>query len=577
MLGKLLRGWFLLALAALPLAGQNGQGLGNSCGGPPGGQPSLFLDRPLQVGGQAVLGARNLTAPTLGWRVHGWEALYPGGIALDGLGMTGCSLQVMPQFMVPFASGTGSAEWVIPLPQSASLAGQSLFTQAFFFDPFANSAAVGATAGVGHEIEPQAARIRSVSSISQWGITWVFERPVPAGRFVNGDWFVVGEAKIIDILPRVTTSNGRTIHGAMLNPDPSVCDQGYDSRLYLGFGNHYQPQLNVALSVSSQNPLVLEPGNRVIKVISLVPNQTHRSLRTASVLTSLDEPPPMGSFRPPYAGPLRGAMFHEGMIQWSRLASLPPAAGVPSIHEIASRIERVWLDHCPSWIGRIMHPFENMPDYGRDLSSLLGVAALLANCDYPLKQRRELVIRLIQIGLDNYGNLRGGCRWAGDGGHSSGRKLPILFAGAMLGDQAMLAVGRDYRSQRTANGIATAFFGEDSQTFYVEETSPGVINFGEGGYLPSDIGLPDWGVNHTTEPQNDSRSWYANPYRRCCTANAWLGNVLVAHAMGLVPHWNHPPLFDYLDRYVAIEPLGWTRSWSSWAEAMWDQYRFQYP
>jgi hypothetical protein len=37
-----------------------------------------------------------------------------------------------------------------------------------------------------------------------------------------------------------------------------------------------------------------------------------------------------------------------------------------------------------------------------------------------------------------------------------------------------------------------------------------------------------------------------------------------------VDEWNHPALFDYMDRYAQIEPPGWTRSWSPWCGDMWD-------
>lgn len=54
--------------------------------------------------------------------------------------------------------------------------------------------------------------------------------------------------------------------------------------------------------------------------------------------------------------------------------------------------------------------------------------------------------------------------------------------------------------------------------------------------------------------------------------------------------WDHPALFDYQDRYMAItngepDPFGYVvdgesegwRSNSSFAESMWDEYRGDYP
>ncbi|MHC4400032.1 MAG: hypothetical protein ACYTG0_10155 [Planctomycetota bacterium] len=38
-------------------------------------------------------------------------------------------------------------------------------------------------------------------SVSQHGITWTFEKPTPAGRFITGDWYVVGPVTVVKITP----------------------------------------------------------------------------------------------------------------------------------------------------------------------------------------------------------------------------------------------------------------------------------------------------------------------------------------------------------------------------------------
>ena len=55
--------------------------------------------------------------------------------------------------------------------------------------------------------------------------------------------------------------------------------------------------------------------------------------------------------------------------------------------------------------------------------------------------------------------------------------------------------------------------------------------------------------------------------------NAWIGGILCVRVMGLVDEWNHPALFDYMDRFTRIEPPGWTREWLPWTGRMWDRYR----
>ena len=51
--------------------------------------------------------------------------------------------------------------------------------------------------------------------ISQHGITWTFNARVPVGRFVNGDYYVVGEATVNSISPK--PENGR--NGSVLGGD----------------------------------------------------------------------------------------------------------------------------------------------------------------------------------------------------------------------------------------------------------------------------------------------------------------------------------------------------------------------
>jgi hypothetical protein len=206
-----------------------------------------------------------------------------------------------------------------------------------------------------------------------------------------------------------------------------------------------------------------------------------------------------------------------------------------------------------------------MPDYGREIADLVGQGALVLQLDLDDSVKRPLAIAMVQLGIDTYGIVGGGGRFPPDGGTGSGRKFPLLLAGTLLGDESMLRMARDSRLP----------FAEDAQTFYVQQTAPGVWNHGHGDYSADDEGLAEWGNRHADDPGLDNRSWTADPFRRCCTANAWHGYVLATRIMGLVDAWGHPALFDYVDRYMQTEPEGsWTRSWSPFAERMWDRYRF---
>ena len=69
------------------------------------------------------------------------------------------------------------------------------------------------------------------------------------------------------------------------------------------------------------------------------------------------------------------------------------------------------------------------------------------------RTRETLLLRFIQKGIDYYGVVQSDDNlWIGNGGHNSGRKWPILFAGLMLGHEGMSHV--------------KATFHEDQQTYY---------------------------------------------------------------------------------------------------------------
>ncbi len=422
----------------------------------------------------------------------------------------------------------------------------------------------------------------ALSQISQFGITWTFDREYEGGQFANGDYWVVGPVTITAISPASVLSGTRVMNGSMINPSPkSGVMQGYDSAMYEGYGPYFDAALNVARpggqDLSAANALVVPPGSSLVSTISLEEEGARPQLQTAAILTVLDAPAPAGSFRPPYSGSDKSIRFNESQINTGLLHRLPPVASTPAMTEVERLFERPWIDHVSGWVGRYHHPVENMPDYGREIATEVGIGALMLHLDLPYAQKETLLARYLQLGIDLYGVLQDGGEenWPPNGGHASGRKWPVLFAGLMFGDAAMQAVG-------PGDGSGQFWFGEDGQTFYVTQSDIALTHAPDlrGCYLteyePSDLGLPEWGIVHATDPTADNKAWCA-PYRQCCTANAWNGFLLAALVMDAKELWAHDAIFDYADRYMATEPVGeWTRSWSDFAEEMWDSYRADY-
>jgi hypothetical protein len=379
--------------------------------------------------------------------------------------------------------------------------------------------------------------------------------------------------------PPSTDIAGRIMHGAMINPTPrDGSTQGYDSAMYGQYGPSFDPGLNAARpngqALSAGNPLIVSSGSSLVSTISH-PNPGERpQLITAAILTVVNAPAPIGSFRPSYSGADKTAPANVSQINPAYLASLPPVSSTPTMAIVEGYFERPWIDHVPNWMGRYIHPSENMPDYGREMASRVGEGALMLHLDYPLAEKETLLIRFLQLGIDWYGVVEDGGEnnWPPNGGHESGRKWPIVFAGLMLGIHGMRDIG-------PGDGSGAVWFGEDAQTFYVSQSdidmthSPDLRGCYLEEYEHSDLGLPEWGIRHGTHPSADNKAWCA-VYRNCCTGNSWPGFVLAAHIMGAQDTWDHDPLFDYQDRYMEIQEVGtWTRSWSDFSEEMWDTYR----
>lgn len=431
----------------------------------------------------------------------------------------------------------------------------------------------------GTQIDPG----QMATSVSQWGFTWTFAEPERVGQFCNGDWWVLGPVALVGITPATTTLEDRTVHGSMVNPVPDGI-HGYDSTLYAPYSDdngesRYRANLNVAIGVAPATPLVLPAGTSLISSESQITKPlggSYSQIRTAAVLTVVATVPADDAFRPAYTGTDKTVRFRAADLDFALLSGVETFGDAPDLDATAARFERVWLDHTPNWLSRFLHPVDNMPDYGRDFTSLYGTGAVLAQLGVPDADKRDLVIRLVQIGIDHFGNVSNGCNWVGDGGHGSGRKFPILFAGALLHDPEMLGIGASHPSGYFGPDAVenASWFGEDCQTFVVQETSPDIYNWGSGNYASDQANLPEWGINHTTWIANDDSDWYGDSYRRCCTANAWVGQTLAALLMGISADWENPAYFDYMDRYMETEPVGeWTRSWDGWQEQMWDQYR----
>lgn len=404
----------------------------------------------------------------------------------------------------------------------------------------------------------------TATSVTQWGITWTFDKAYEVGQYANGDYWVVGPVTITDISPRSTTSGGRVMHGTQLNPGRDSV-QGYDSGKS---SMSYSSSLNVAPSITGR-PLHVTTGS-VVSSISLEnpPSSGLPLLKTLAVLTVVSAPPPAGSFRPSPYGTDKTSYWKESDLDYSILRSLPKVSGTPSLAEVTAGVRRFYNEQSTSWQARTIHAQDNQPEYGRDIANRVGIALLSLHLDYSPAQKRDLYVYLVQMGLDIYGAAANGRRWGADGGHNHGRKMPMLLAALALKDPNIRAM---------ADASRNFIFQEDHQTFYVSQADVNRSRYNGDGrrrdpYTSSMIGMPEWGEKHNSAPERDGSNWDA--YYR------WVGSGFASHALmahltaDAVNVWNWPAFFDYTDRFVRQgSPSGGTNGIPAFVQSMWKAYR----
>lgn len=392
------------------------------------------------------------------------------------------------------------------------------------------------------------------TELHQYGITWTFDRPVKAGQFVTGDWWVEGPVRIVKITPEPGPVAGEAMefkvnrwNDTSLKNDTSMRNgsmivtkvgttHGYDSRAagYSGSESVKLPlELEAGVTLISSVSNASLPVDNFAKNIMWPEEKTSETvMRTAAVLTCIKEPPPKNAFRPPYAGSVK-PIFKTDDILWDELPSLPASGDVPSWEDFERYFQRPWIDHLMSWSQQQLVPNENGPNYGREHARIVSIASLMVSLDVPRERKEKLTIGLIQRGIDLYGLAMAGGYWNEGGGHSSGRKWPILFASIMLGEPSLSRLP------------ATAIFQEDTQTYY-----------GKGWFGQSAL---YWMIQHHGKrdryEEKHPSSWEkwdqtSESYRLCCNAVGWVGSALTARYMKAIRLWNHDAHFDYVDRWM---------------------------
>lgn len=401
----------------------------------------------------------------------------------------------------------------------------------------------------------------TASSITKDGITWTFSQPVAVGQFVNGDYFVVGPVTITAIDPPPTTS-APYMNGSVVDLPTANGKSGFDSRLNDGTDESWW----FDATLRSYPPISLKAGDSIVSSISLaqihsvpeVMRATDMSVSpvaTTSVLTVVAAAPSADAFRPSYCD--RGqTMYHAGALQRNLLPSLAPPnpSQTPALAQFETWYRQPWIDTNAFLFDA---PANYMPSYGQHIAFADSYATLLLMLNFSADQKVNLTNYFVQYGIDLYGCVQTGYGWPAFGGHHSGRKLPIVFAGILLNNDGMKNVSATFPNQ----------FGEDMQTLYINQLPPagefqqawqGATVIYGGHYGVTTNGTPVSAGLYGPYEQLQPSAWplispteqLGEAYRRCCTSVSWVGEALTIHILKAETTWNQPAFLDYVDRWM---------------------------
>lgn len=410
--------------------------------------------------------------------------------------------------------------------------------------------------------------------INSHAITWTISGTPANGTYANGDPWVVGPVTITNISPAsVVTGSGRTMNGTMINPEASEWpSQGFDSKMSEGQGIGWAPELNMARpggkAMSASNPLVVPAGSSVCSSAGHATDTQRPTLTDFAVLTVVASAPSAGSFRPPYCGTDKTHYWNKSQLNYGILRKLAPVTGASTPDSLAGNLEAPWVEISTGQMAYTgFRASNNQPHYGRDMDQVLGSALLHLHLNYTNAQKEALYVALVQYGLDIYGAWKSNNSviWQDEAGIVNGQKAPVVLAGMALNDSKIAALGS-----------MAGKFSIDRQTWYVSQSDVGRPLQGLSGkpapsrnYIQSDVGIPEWGIKHTSSPQLDNPDWGA-VYRDVVFTGSY-GTALFAHmTYGMKAAWNHNAHFDYFDR---VHSISGGSAGTAFQRNMWNAYR----
>jgi uncharacterized repeat protein (TIGR02543 family) len=419
---------------------------------------------------------------------------------------------------------------------------------------------------------------QTCTSATKNGVTWTFDKSYTCGQYVNGDWWVVGPIKITDISPKpIVGRNGSILYPQAMDLVGTL-NQAFDDRIW---STPYVDSYNIGKNISITSPLSISGQSSLVSTVSNTTDSAPavgETIEAFAILTVLDSAAPNGSFRPTYFGGEYNHPYKESNLNYNALGKFDKTklSSIPSMSASVDRFDKTWYEQGTHSFTRLLHArYMGLRGYGKDMAIQTGDAGILLNLNYSDAEKRDLLVRIVQYGIDINGGLSNGLTWYNDGGHNMGRMMPFMIAAMTLNNGDMKA-----KLSEVGN------FHETHSTFYVTQKDVDTSRYQANWYpdilppdvgctlteksgtvvvgcprkiLPykqADIGMPEWRVNY-------NENWAGNnwdAYYRDVVGSVLPVLASVSKLMGTESLINHPALFDYAKRHIYYSANRFTQS-----------------
>ncbi len=403
----------------------------------------------------------------------------------------------------------------------------------------------------------------TASSISQHGITWTFDKKYPCGKFINGDYWVVGPLVVKNVFP--LPAGGR--NGSMINPKPSTVWSPESTVIAQGIQAYDSGIAYYNASAGVTYPVALAANKSLVSTISLTEadknskgkyttnwgsvSSAHTRLKTAAVLTVLDSVPPAGSFRPPYAGEHK-PLYNISQIQnqYANFLQAPSGSALNySVPMLERSFERPWILHVLDFNGRRAHPIENMPNYHEDIGKLLSEASIVLLTNISTDR---LKAGYIQTGIDMYHIATLGIS---DSSYFEGL---VMITGKLLKNSAMMNIARTGSKSQGRTTEKFYYWNQRQSTIKSAVVPAGQTWTGakvffrkQGGNSEYEhLDPTEWGKAITGNQEQHEGGLKSEEYRQAHDSIPHMGMILAVRILNLTGYWpNHAPN-DYLTRWM---------------------------